>query len=111
MLNLIVDFFEADLAVQNGISYDLPLHEWAERAKKAHANAVENLIVFAPAMLIVEFSNLANGATTAAASIYLLARSLHYVVYTTGIPVVRTLTFFAGWGATVYLIARIGGVA
>ena len=29
----------------------MPLSPWAERMKKAHSNAVENLVVFAPLVL------------------------------------------------------------
>jgi uncharacterized MAPEG superfamily protein len=35
-----------------------------------------------------------------AAKIYLIARVVHYVVYTAGIPVIRTLAFLTGFGAT-----------
>ena len=32
---------------------DKRLARWAERAKRAHANAVENLVIFAPAAIAV----------------------------------------------------------
>ena len=86
-----------------------PLNDWAVRAKAAHDNAVENLVVFAPAMIVIELGGMTSTATTTAGLVYLGARVLHYVVYTLGIPVVRTLTFFLGWGATAYLIVKAGG--
>lgn len=73
---------------------------WAQRAQKAHANAVENLTIFAPLVLIAAFLDVNNPATLMAAKIYLIARVVHYVVYTAGIPVIRTLAFLTGFGAT-----------
>ncbi|KAJ54693.1 hypothetical protein ACMU_16390 [Actibacterium mucosum KCTC 23349] len=98
-------------AMANPGTEDRALSAWADRAKAAHGNAIENLVVFAPALLAVEATGLANGATAIAASLYLVARVVHYIVYTMGIPVIRTLAFFGGWGATVFVIAQIGGLA
>ncbi|WNJ79722.1 MAPEG family protein [Cedecea neteri] len=74
---------------------------WAQRAKAAHANAVENLVVFAPLVLIAAAIGISTPATALASKIYFVARVVHYVVYTAGVPVVRTLAFLAGFGATV----------
>jgi len=38
---------------------------------------------------------------------YFFARLVHFVVYTLGIPVARTLAFTAGWLAQLVLIASI----
>ena len=96
-------------AMANPASTDKPLHPWAKRAQSAHKNAVENLVVFAPATLLVEAAGAADATTVAACAIYLIARIAHYVVYTLGIPVVRTLAFFTGWGSTMFLLAKAGG--
>lgn len=74
---------------------------WAERAKAAHANAVENLAVFAPLVLIAEMTMAGNAAVATAAQVYLWARVLHWVVYVAKVPWVRTLAFTAGWVCTV----------
>lgn len=76
------------------------LPAWAERAKRAHANAVENLVVFAPLVLLAALLEPANHVVALAARAYLVARLLHYLFYVAGIPVLRTLAFFAGWCAT-----------
>ncbi len=80
---------------------------WAKRAKRAHANAVENLIVFAPLVLIAAALGVSTAATVVAAKIYLLARLVHYVVYMAGVPVVRTLAFLTGFGATIVFAMAI----
>ena len=98
------------------LGYDFSTPEassWAARAKKAHLNATENLVLFAPLVLIAELITPANGdaAIGTAAMVYFVARLLHYICYTLGIPVARTLTFFAGWLATLFIALRILGLA
>ena len=46
----------------------LKMAPWAERLKKAHYNAVENLVVFAVLVLIADSLDISNNATTSAAS-------------------------------------------
>lgn len=95
----------------NPSAADPPLAPWAQRARAAHANAIENLAVFAPAALAVHALGLGNAGTNAASALYFGARLAHFLVYTAGIPVLRTLAFFAGWGATLILVLRLAGFA
>jgi uncharacterized MAPEG superfamily protein len=80
---------------------------WAQRAIKAHTNAVENLAIFAPIVLTAHVLGISNAATKAAVVVYFFARLLHFLVYSAGIPAARTLTFTAGWLAQVAIIASI----
>lgn len=84
---------------------------WAERARRAHANAVENLAVFAPLVIIAALVGVSTPATILASKIYLGARLVHYVVYTAGIAVVRTLAFLVGVGATLVIAGAVLGHA
>jgi len=95
----------------NPAATDPPLAPWAQRARAAHANAIENLAVFAPAALAVHALGLGDTLTGAACAIYFFARLAHFLVYTAGIPVLRTLAFFGGWGATAVLVLRLAGLA
>jgi uncharacterized MAPEG superfamily protein len=95
--------------LKNPAQDDAPLAAWAQRAQRAHSNAVENLVVFAPAVLAVYLLQLSNPVTSAACALYFFARILHYGVYSAGIPVVRTLAWFGGWIATAILILRAVG--
>jgi len=88
-----------------------PLAPWAQRAQAAHYNAIENLVVFAPAVLAVQLLQLGNGTTAFACALYFGARAAHFVLYTLGIPVLRTLAFVTGWFATVLLVARLAGLS
>jgi len=80
---------------------------WAERARRAHANAVENLAVFAPLVIVASLMGVSTPMTVLAAKVYLWARLIHYVVYSAGIPVVRTLAFVVGSGATLVIAAAV----
>ncbi len=81
----------------------LPLSPWADRMKKAHSNAVENLVVFAPLVFVVHLSGTSNEMTTLACMVYFWARVTHYIVYTFGIPLIRTLAFAVGFACQLLL--------
>jgi len=82
---------------------------WAERARRAHANAVENLAVFAPLVLVLAATGLSTPATVMASKTYLGARLVHYVVYAAGIPVIRTLAFGVAFAATMTIAGAVLG--
>jgi uncharacterized MAPEG superfamily protein len=83
------------------------LADWAQRAIRAHGNAVENLAIFAPIVLTAHVLGISSAATKAAVVVYFFARLAHYVVYAAGIPAARTLAFTAGWLAQIAIIASI----
>ena len=80
---------------------------WAQRAIRAHQNAVENLAIFVPAVLIAHLLNISTPATRMAVVVYFLARLVHFLVYLAGVPLVRTLAFAVGWGAQIIVLASI----
>jgi uncharacterized MAPEG superfamily protein len=80
---------------------------WAKRARSAHINAVENLIIFAPAVLIAGAIGVSTPATQTAAAVYFFARLLHFLVYTLGVPVLRTLSFAVGWAAQIVILVSV----
>ncbi len=76
-----------------------PQSPWAKRLMKAHANAVENLVVFAALVLAAQAAGLSNGATATACAVYFWARVVHALAYTFAVPWVRTLAFAVGFFA------------
>ncbi len=87
-----------------------PLSAWAQRAKAAHSNAVENLVLFAPLALGVVALGQSSSFTVACAALYFFARLAHFVIYVAGIPGLRTIAFAVGWIATIALGLVILGV-
>ena len=86
---------------------DKPHAEWATRLMFAHDNAVENLVVFAPLVLILAQLDYSTKATGYACAVYFWARVAHLIVYTLGLPVFRTLAFSVGFAAQVVLALAI----
>src|SRR5438270_253000 len=58
-----------------------PHSEWANRLMFAHDNAVENLVVFAPLVLILAQLDYSSKATVYASAVYFWARLAHLIVY------------------------------
>jgi uncharacterized MAPEG superfamily protein len=83
------------------------LPAWAQRARCAHANAVENLVLFAPALIAAHLHNPQAPMLAVAAEVYFIARLVHYAVYMAGVPVLRTLAYFAGIAATLAVLATL----
>jgi len=94
-------------AMANPSRADKPQSEWANRMMFAHDNAVENLIIFAPLVLILNAADYSTKWTVMACAVYFWARLAHLLVYTFGIPVLRTLTFAVGFIAQVVLALAI----
>jgi uncharacterized MAPEG superfamily protein len=90
---------------------DKPHAEWATRLMFAHDNAVENLIVFAPLVLILAQLDYSTKWTIYACAVYFWARVVHLIVYTMGLPVFRTLAFTVGFLAQAVLALAIFGLA
>jgi len=67
---------------------------WAGRARRAHLNMVENLVLFAALVLIVATAGKANAMTALGAMIFFWARLAYVVIYLAGIAWLRTLVWF-----------------
>jgi uncharacterized MAPEG superfamily protein len=81
--------------------------EWAQRAKRAHYNAVENLAVFTALILTAHLAGVSNSTTTFAAALYFWARLGHYVVLTLGIPYARTVVWTVSWVAEMIIAWQV----
>jgi len=85
----------------------IPQSPWAQRLMAAHTNAVENLVLFAPLVLILHVMNISSGLTITACVLYFSARLAHAVIYTWGVPLFRTLSFLSSWAALIILVLAI----
>src|ERR1700689_3999069 len=94
-------------AMANPSRGDKPHAEWATRLMFAHDNAVENLAVFAPLVLILNAIDYSSQSTAIACMVYFWARLAHLVVYKMGLPVFRTVAFTVGFLAQAVLALAI----
>jgi uncharacterized MAPEG superfamily protein len=79
---------------------------WAGRARRAHLNMLENIVLFAVLVLIAAASGKANATTAMGAMIFFWARLAHAVIYLIGIPWLRTVA----WTVSVIGMVMIGWV-
>ena len=84
-----------------------PLAPWAERMKKAHYNAVENLVVFAALVLTAHAAGISNDTTVLASDVYFWARLAHLLLYTFAVPWGRTLAFAVAWLCQIAILLQL----
>ena len=79
---------------------------WPGRARRAHLNMIENLVLFAALVLIAAVAGKANATTAMGAMIFFWARLAYALIYLIGIPWLRTLA----WLVSVIGMAMIAWV-
>ena len=84
-----------------------PQSPWARRLMKAHANGVENLVVFATLVLAAHALGVTGTAVATACMAYFWARVVHVLSYTLAIAWVRTLAFAVGFFAQAFIAWQI----
>jgi uncharacterized MAPEG superfamily protein len=83
------------LATLAGNREGLPeLTGWAGRARRAHLNMVENLVLFAVLVLLAEVEDKNSAMTALGAAIFFWARLAYAVIYVAGIAWLRTAAWF-----------------
>lgn len=83
---------------------------WAQRARSAHYNAVENLVVFATLVLVAQAMGLADEPQVLLATqLYFWARLVHFPALTFALTGIRTTAFLVGFAAQVMVALRIFG--
>lgn len=80
-----------------------PKAQWAERLMRAHANAVENLVIFAPLVLALQVVGMSTTTTASACVVYFFVRAAHIIFYTFRVPLLRTVAFIIGVGCQMAL--------
>src|SRR5262245_15489135 len=94
-------------AMGNPLKGDQPQSPWAQRLMHAHANAIENLVVFGFLVLVTDALNIRTEVTAFACALYFWSRVAHVIVYAIGTPVLRTLVWFVGFVAQAILALAI----
>jgi len=84
-----------------------PKAQWAERLMRSHENAVENLVVFAPLVIIIELLKVGTELTALACMLYFIARVAHVIIFTLAIPLLRVIVFLFGFAAQMTLVIHL----
>lgn len=67
-----------------------PIEGWAGRAARAHRNMLESLVLFAILVVVAYVTQRANAQTALGAAVFFWARLAYAVLYTIGVPWLRT---------------------
>jgi uncharacterized MAPEG superfamily protein len=81
--------------------------EWVGRAKRAHANMLENLPLLIGMILAVHLAGRSGPSTALGAQVFFFARVGFVISYLLGIPVVRPLFHFAGMGGLLLIASAL----
>ncbi len=87
------------------------LPQWVERALRAHRNMTENLTHFAIFVLAVNYLGLSNELTVLGATIFFWCRLFYMILYSAGIPWIRSAIFIGaltGEGMIIYQLVTRG---
>ena len=66
---------------------------FAGRARRAHLNMIENMVLFTALVLVAAVAGKANAMTAMGALIFFWARLIYAVIYLLGLPWLRTLAW------------------
>jgi uncharacterized MAPEG superfamily protein len=67
---------------------------WAGRARRAHRNMIENLVLFTALVFLVIAAGKSNPMTVLGAQLFFWGRAAYALVYLAGFPWIRTLAWF-----------------
>jgi len=67
---------------------------FAGRARRAHLNMIENMVLFSILVLVAVIANKTNATTAMGALIFFWGRLIYAVIYLLGIPWLRTVAWF-----------------
>ena len=80
---------------------------WAGRAQRAHANMIENLVLFAALVLVAVVAGRTNATTLLGAQIFFAARVAYAIVYYAGIPWLRTVIWAGSVVGMIMIFAQL----
>ncbi len=80
---------------------------WAERLMSAHVNAVENLVIFAPLVIITHILDMNTELTASASLLYFFSRLAHVILFTLRVPILRIIAFLGGFIAQMIFVFNL----
>ncbi len=80
---------------------------WADRAARAHRNMLESLVLFAIVVVVAHLAGRANAQTALGAMVFFWARVAYAIVYTAGIPWLRTGIWAVSIAGLLIIVAQL----
>ncbi len=95
-------------SVMAGNREDFPaLEGWVGRARRAHANMVENLVPFAALIIVAAVTNKFGQGTAIGAQLFFWGRVAHAGAYIAGIPWLRTGAFLISYVGMILIFVAL----
>lgn len=95
-------------SVMAGNREDFPaLEGWVGRARRAHANMVENLVPFAALIIVAAVTNTFGQGTAIGAQLFFWGRVAHAGAYIAGIPWLRTGAFLISYVGMILIFVAV----
>ena len=86
-----------------------PISGWAGRAKRAHLNMLESLVLFAALVLVAHAAGKTNAMTALGAQLFFWARLAYAVIYVAGIPWLRTAVWAVSLVGMILIFLQLVG--
>ena len=80
---------------------------WAVLSERVHMNMVENLAPFASLVLVAHVLDVSTELTVLGATLFFWGRVAHAVVFTFGIPYLRTIAFAVSWVGMILIAVEL----
>ena len=84
-----------------------PVTGWAGRARRAHLNMLENLVVFAIVVLVAHVAGKTNATTALGAALFFWARLAYAIIYVAGVPWLRTAAWAVALAGILLIFAQL----
>ncbi len=82
---------------------------WATRARRAHANTIENLVPFAALVVVAHVAGRTNAMTALGAQLFFWARLAYVGIYIAGLTPWRTVVFGVASVAQLLILLQLIG--
>lgn len=84
-----------------------PVTGWAGRARRAHSNMLENLVVFAIVVLVANVAGKTNAMTALGAALFFWARLAYAIIYVAGVPWLRTAAWAVSLAGIILIFSQL----
>jgi uncharacterized MAPEG superfamily protein len=98
------------LVAQAGSRDELPDKKvFHARVTRLRDNMMENLLLFAPVVLVAQAVGVSNDMTILGAQLFFYARLAHAVIYLAALPLIRPIPFAIAWAGIIMIAGQLFG--
>ena len=77
------------------------------RVTRLRDNMIENLLMFAPVVLVAQAMGVSNDMTILGAQLFFFSRLAHAVIYLMAVPLVRPVAFAVAWAGIILIASQL----